>query len=499
MKKQEEEKDVDVPAQLAMVLLRFTNEWDQAGLAKASRTAPSQISAYHRRWLSVPREVLERIAEAADFPAHLLEPLLRELRSFLAASRARSRVDRVISEGAATELFAVAAQALNVILAPLDRKNVRRPPSPADREEAEALWELLRSLTGRERRLLVEDTTEFRSWALCERVVTASIERAANRPREALDLAELALRIAELAPVDTRFRSRLCGYALASVSNAHRACQDLRTAGDVFLRAGTLWEEGASGDPSLLNEAVLPWIEAALRRDQRLYSEARRQIDKALDLDRGELRGKILVTKAHILEVLGDPEGSSAALIEAAALIDARQAPRLSWGIRFNLLVNLCHLGRYQEADTRLPEVRKLAERLGGELDLNLVVWLEGKISAGLGRLADAEAAFLRAREQFEQKKLGYNYALVSLDLSLVLLQQGRTAEVKALAGEMLTFFESQGIEREALAAVRVFCEAARREMATVELARRVGQFLHKAQLDPELRFSLQEGGTEAG
>ena len=33
-----------------------------------------------------------------------------------------------------------------------------------------------------------------------------------------------------------------------------------------------------------------------------------------------------------------------------------------------------------------LPEVRALAERLGEELDLTRVFWLEGKVAAGLGR-----------------------------------------------------------------------------------------------------------------
>jgi tetratricopeptide (TPR) repeat protein len=482
-----------VPSKLAMVLLRYLKDWDQAGLAEASKTAAGQISAYHhgRR---VPREVLERIAAAADFPSHLLGPLLRALRSFVVAGKGRSRVDRVIVEGTVAELTALVSQALKVILAPLDTPAPLRPPFPTDREEAARLWEILRPLTGRERRLLVEEASEYRTWALCERVVTESIERAANAPREALELAELALHIAELAPADPLFRSRLLGYALACVCNGHRVCQDLRAAEKALLRARARWEEGAGGDRGLLNEAVLPWIEAALRRDERRFPEARQKIDKALALDRGELRGKILLSKSNILELLDDPEGSTAALTEATPLIDSNREPRLALVLRFNLISDLCHLERFVEAASRLPEVRELGERLGGELDLYRVVWLEGKVASGLGRIEEAEAAFLRAREKFEEEKLGYTYALVSLDLSLVLLRQGRTAEVKALAGDMLTFFKSQRIGREALAAVRLFCEAARREAATVELARRVGRFLHRAQLDPELRFAE---GTE--
>jgi hypothetical protein len=92
-------------------------------------------------------------------------------------------------------------------------------------------------------------------------------------------------------------------------------------------------------------------------------------------------------------------------------------------------------------------------------------------------------------RRVFLEHPLPYDYALASLDLSLVLLEEGRTAEVRTLAEEMLSVFAAQQVHREALAALRLFCEAAKQEAATVELARRVERFLRRAQLDPGLRF----------
>ena len=49
---------------------------------------------------------------------------------------------------------------------------------------------------------------------------------------------------------------------------------------------------------------------------------------------------------------------------------------------------------------------------------------------------------------------------------------------MRALAGEMLWIFKAQGIARETLAVLRMFCEAARKEAATVDLARRAGEAL---------------------
>jgi tetratricopeptide (TPR) repeat protein len=238
----------------------------------------------------------------------------------------------------------------------------------------------------------------------------------------------------------------------------------------------------------------LPGLDAALRKDQRRFPEALKRIDEALALDRGELRAQILVTKSGILELLGNPEGSTVVLREAADLINGAREPRLAFGVRFNLLVDLCHLGRAAEAGLGLPEVRALAERLGRDLDLVRVVWLEGKIKAGLGRTDEAYSAFQQARRELIARELAYDCALVSLEITVLLLEQGRTVEVRALVSEMLWIFRAQGVHREALAALQIFCDAARQETATVELARRLVSYFYRAQHDPELRFDPKNG-----
>jgi tetratricopeptide (TPR) repeat protein len=205
------------------------------------------------------------------------------------------------------------------------------------------------------------------------------------------------------------------------------------------------------------------------------------------------------MSKSNILRRLDDPEGSTAVLLEADFLIDAQREPRLAFGVRFNLLVDLCALGRAAEGAPRLPEVWALAERLGEALDLTRCLWLQGQIDAGLGRLAQAAAAFRQVRRNFLEHPLPYDYALASLDLSLVLLEEGRTAEVREIAEEMLWIFKAQGVHREALAALRLFCEAAKQETATIALARQVERYLRRAQLDPGLRFEEATAKDEAG
>jgi hypothetical protein len=89
----------------------------------------------------------------------------------------------------------------------------------------------------------------------------------------------------------------------------------------------------------------------------------------------------------------------------------------------------------------------------------------------------------------FDRRGHAFNYALASLELALLLLKMGQPAEVSKLAAEMLPIFRAQKVKREALAALQLFCEAAKRKTATVELAGRLVKFLQRAQHDPELRF----------
>jgi hypothetical protein len=320
-------------------------------------------------------------------------------------------------------------------------------------------------------------------------VTQESLDAAPNQPKEALELAKLAVRIAELVPGTQAWRWRLQGRAGAALTNAYRVCSDLPAARKARARARKLWEDGEAGDPGLLDEALLPWVEAALYRDARELPEALKKINEARALDNGELRGKILLTRASIYHALDEPEASTAAILEAVPYLDSEREPRLALSVCHDLVVNLAGLGRLQEARQQLNNVRKLAERLGGERDLARVVWLTGRVAAGFGEVLEAQSCFEQARNDFRGAGLSYDYALVSIDLSAILLERGETRRVRAIADEMLVIFQTQRVHQEALKAILIFCEAARREAATAELARRVARYLSRAQNDPELPF----------
>lgn len=486
-------KKANPAARLAMVLLRYARGWwEQGKLVAAAGFLRSQVSKWDRGAQEVPEYALERTIDVTGFPRHLLGVLLRGLRSFLLALQGKSRPRRALAEVSVLELFPLAAKAVDLILEPLDEAGSvaeQAHPLPADREAAEPLWERLKRRTEEQRWLLIDRIEEFRNWVLVELAVAESLHLAPNQPRESLGWAKLAVRIAALVPGSEAWRWRMQGYAGAALTNAYRVCNDLPAGRVARLRARQFWEDGEVGDPGLLNRALLPWIEAALHRDERELPEALKKIDEALTLDCGEFKGKILLTKASIYNAMDEPAATAAAILEASPLLDAEREPRLAWCVAYDLLVALTDLGRAEEARLRLPEVRTLAERLGGELDAARVTWLEAKVADGLGNLDAARAGFEEVRSTFQKPELSYDFALVSVDLSLVLLKRGETRLVRHIAEEMAFIFQSQQVHSQALAALRIFCEAAKREAATVELARHVARFLYRAQSDPDLKF----------
>lgn len=188
-------EEIDQEARLLYVLFRYAMNLDRAEFGAATRTAASQVSLYDRGERTLPREVLERAADACGFPRALLEPALRMIRSFRAASRGWSRAQRVLTEKFFAELLELGASVLDIVLTP------ELEPAVAKPEDPETLADLLRRLERRSPRLrlvLVEEIEEFQSPALCELVKAKSRELEADNPAEAAEWAELARRMAEL-------------------------------------------------------------------------------------------------------------------------------------------------------------------------------------------------------------------------------------------------------------------------------------------------------------
>jgi transcriptional regulator with XRE-family HTH domain len=499
----EEERKVEGDSDEMRLLVRFLRALhggSQKALARAAGVDRGSICTYELGRTTPSRPILKRLAGAAGLTLAFVEAeILPAIRLALAVAGrpagGKPPADEEAEEVFAQALYRAARGTVGAFLAELEAADAAGTPAGREERVVAELWARLASGTAAQRRRLIKRSREFHRWDLSERLCEESARAAAHDAAEALELARLGLRVAELAPGSAGWRSRLRGYVWAFVGNALRVGSDLPGAEAAFVRAWKLWSEGAGSDPGRLAEWRLLDLEASLRRGRRQWREALALLDRARSVAPPAAVGRIVLKRAFTLEQAGDAQAALATLREAAPLVEGADDPRLPWAVRFNLIALLCHLGRHAEAEDALGEVRKLAEKLGNRLDLIRVRWLEGRVAAGLGRKKEGRAAFMQARQEFTALANGYDTALVSLELAVLELEEGRTEAVRGLAGEMLWIFSAQGVHREALAALRLFCEAAEAESATPTLARRVVAYLEQARHDPSLRFEATAGG----
>jgi tetratricopeptide (TPR) repeat protein len=365
----------------------------------------------------------------------------------------------------------------------------------AAREQQEApvlLAELLRHPPER-REVLLRNSARFKSFALCERLLQASREEVQKDARAGEELARLALRLADLLDAE-RIGPRIIedlrcrGWSL--VGNALRVLSDLRAAEEALATADLHLRHG-TGDR--LELARLLTCKASLRRYQRRYAEAgsllRRAAAMALEVGDGQLAGEVMVLQAIVCKQVGEPVQAIELLRQAGELIDAEADPRLALAARHNLIDLLVEQGRMMEAQALLARSRDIYRRHAEPRMLLRLLWVEGKISYGMGQLPEAAELLGRVRVGFIEQGLGYDAAIASLDLAAVCARLGHTSEVRRLAEEMLPIFRSREVHREALAALIVFQQAAQSESATLDLVEEIAAYLRRAAGDPTLAF----------
>ena len=494
------------PAPLGDALRRLRQELDltEGEMGKPIDASGKVIYNKEKGYQGLSREEVEAMVRAQGLPDTAIEMALafgRWLRAVRPPPEplAPEQGDLRRSEHLAGLYGLEVSRAVLPVLA--RRVNARRIERDR-RRAAERGKLLLRLATDRERRERIEDAEDYQTWALVEWLAHASKRAAANKPGPAVELAELALFVVQFVPGPDCRRKRLDGYGRFYLGNAFRVRNDLDDADAAFERAWASWKAGEEDDFLPLEEWRILDLEASLLREHRRFPEALDRLARALEISPSESKGRILLKKASTLEQKEDIEAAIEALRQARPHVESSGNRRDIFGLRFNLAVALLHLSRFSAAEDLFSEVHAAAVELGNELDLVRTLWLRARIDAGLGRILEAIAGFERVFGDLMAHDLPYDLALVGLDLAVLYLEQGRTRDVLPLALQMEAVFRSKGVEREALAALLVFCEAARRGEATIELARKTAEVIEKVQggkIVPPLPEGVEEGGERGG
>ena len=434
--------------------------------------------------IHITRELLRAVARGelseralAQIEAHHLESLCPVCRREIQAWR---------EERTAETGYEYALQALPAVLG-RHASDLLKQSRQAERD----LEELL-AIPPAERLARIDRArSRFRGPVLAERLIEESRRRTPADPREGYDLAELARAVVHRSP-DHPDTFSLLALASAQMANACRAGGDLRRAGEHFRYVRYLVSHEGVTDPLVL--AQIDHLEGSLRKDQRRFEEAEALLTRAAMLFR--ISGAAVET-ARVLLILGE-------LFFQQGLFGAghRDGPEPPWRDCRRRTSRACtswavttwpSISPRRGGSRRRPVWWRRTRISTGSIpepwtQLRLS-WLRGKIAAGLGETAEAERFFRETRDGFVRQGNGYDAAMASLDLALLYLKEGRTADVLPLAEEMVALFEAQDVHREALAAVLLFQEAAQREEVTAGMVRELAGRLE----------TVRRGGTVEG
>lgn len=328
---------------------------------------------------------------------------------------------------------------------------------------------------------LARARSRFRSPELVRLLLDESRRRLPGQPAEAFHFAELAWKVANRNPGMPEFYEL---YVLATVTmaNACRVRNEAARADELFALARQIMDRHGVTDPAVI--ARVDDLIGSRRKDQRRFPEAERLLKRAAVLyglmQSSEDQARVLINLADTYRARGSLGPAIETVQAALGQLGPQSDPLLRLCAHYNLAFYLVTSGRLDEAADQLEADEPLYRQFPEPWAELRLLWLQGDIAAGRGDHATAERLYRQTREGFIAHHMGYDAAMVSLDLAILYLREGRLADVQHLAEEMLPIFQAQSVDRETLATLRLFQEAARRQDLTVEQLRDLAASLRR-------------------
>jgi tetratricopeptide (TPR) repeat protein len=309
----------------------------------------------------------------------------------------------------------------------------------------------------------------YRSRAVAELLLEESRRLVRQKPAEARSLAGLVDLVLLWTPgaLNEDWSRELGVRANAWVANTFRVEYDLRAADRKLAEVRERMSREVVGE---LVHAEVASLEASLRFDQGRNEEARRLLDQAAVLYRaarsGEQLARVLSKRALLEDRLGDQVAAAAVQREAIELLRGTEQQQIFRESIANLALFLVNGNSVHEAAGVLAE-HETALRDARMWEEPRVQSIRGRVAFALGDLTEAERLFLAARAELIGRRDAVRAAVASLDLAVLYLAQGKTAELRRMARLMGTIFDSAELESEALAAVVLFQKAVAAESVT--------------------------------
>ncbi|MFL6202014.1 MAG: hypothetical protein ACJ76J_22805 [Thermoanaerobaculia bacterium] len=298
------------------------------------------------------------------------------------------------------------------------------PAEPAAEESAEPaaeLAELLGRLPEERARALAEE--RFHKTSLLELLLRSSREGQLDNPELAEHLASLASQLAGLIPEIPKGEKQAAYLTRATVleANARRLAGNLMEADRPF--AHSLFYSAPPGEQAIFQRAL-----ALIRWEQGRYDEAASLFAQASRLfaDTRLLaeEGATLILLGLFEAERGIPQLASYHLISGLAVVDRRQRPSLFVRGGLALALSLAEQGGKPLAVELLNRLRNLYPCVQDPAETIRLYWLEGRLRARLGDVAQARELLVSVRKKYLTRLQLHETVLATLDLAAVPARQ---------------------------------------------------------------------------
>ncbi len=294
-------------------------------------------------------------------------------------------------------------------------------------------------------------------------------------PQVGLEIAQVAPRLAEATPREANPEGRREDQerlvrAYVVLGSAYRAMTRYREAGEAYRKALRLCRRRVS----VSCQADLDQRWAYLHACQGRFADALRFIKRA----RGRFEavkdasGAGMAAVIHGAILIRASEFAKAASVLSKALAQYRLDARSEYSATHNLAYAVSQAedpARLQVAVEHLQRARQLLGRRRSVQKCRLY-WVEAMIFIRLGKMDQGEQRYRKALAGLIHFGVPYSIALVSLDLSALLRFAGRWPELEELAADTYQRFRELGEDEEALAALKLWHDAAQARTLTEEL-----------------------------
>lgn len=274
--------------------------------------------------------------------------------------------------------------------------------------------------------------------------------------------------------------------ALGVAGSAFRTVGEVDLAEQTFHVATVLFTDDADD----MACARLMRRTAYLRAAQDRFAEAIELTEESIEVYRlhGEsiFLGCALVDQAVVFIRAKKFELAARDLLESLDILEDDQNSSYYYSAVHNLAYALLKTEGVDplEAIAWLSRARELNTEPVTSVSRAKLLWLEGEAWAKMGRYPEAEAAFGEACRQLWERGAPLDAGLAAVELAEIYLMQGRTDDVRRLAGELFPLFRVIQNDLEAVEALKLFHRAALADGLTSEILVRIKAVLRDRRSD---------------